>query len=124
MTNPQLTLSQLVQERRQARGLSKLQLATAIGAKDSTIFRIENGQIAHPRGDILRALSEALELPLADVFAAAGYAVPAELPSFRPYLRTKYGELPPEALAELEQTFTDLARKYGTDGPRPGEDEY
>ena len=46
-----------------------------------------------------------------------------ELPSFRPYLRAKYHDLPPDAITELERNFADIARRYGTDGPQDGEDE-
>ena len=46
-----------------------------------------------------------------------------ELPSFRPYPRTKYRDLPPEAVAEIESVFDRLAREYRLEGPRDGEDE-
>jgi transcriptional regulator with XRE-family HTH domain len=123
MTRSRLTLGQLVRERRDALGLSLRQLGQRIGATDTTVLRIESGEIKNPRGDLLRTLTEALDVPSADLFSAAGYTVPAELPSFRPYLRAKYGALPPAALTELEDTFADIARRYGTDGPAVGEDE-
>lgn len=123
MSNSAVTLGQLVRDNREKLGLSLRQLGQRIGTTDTTVMRIESGEIANPRGDVLRALAEALDLTSADLFASAGYAVPTELPSFRPYLRAKYHELPPEALAELDRTFADIAKKYGTDGPRDGEDE-
>lgn len=123
MTNSKGPLGQLLRHRRDALGLSLRQVGDRVGTTDTTVMRIESGEIASPRGDILRALAEALELPLADLFATAGYAVPRELPSFRPYLRAKYHDLPPEALAELENTFAGIAKRYGTSGPAPGEDE-
>ena len=63
---------------------------------------------------------------MADLYAAAGYPTPTELPSFTPYLRSKYGGLPPEARAELQETFQRLSEKYGYDGdgPADGEDEH
>jgi transcriptional regulator with XRE-family HTH domain len=123
MTNYPMTLGQLVHSRREALGLSLRQLGQRIGTTDTTVMRIESGEIKSPRGDLLRTLAEALDVPSADLFSAAGYTVPTELPSFRPYLRTKYADLPPDALTELEDTFADIARRYGTDGPAPGEDE-
>lgn len=41
-----------------------------------------------------------------------GYEIPERLPSFSPYLRTKY-DLPPEAVAELERYFDMLRSYYG-----------
>ena len=48
-----------------------------------------------------------------------------ELPSFTPYLRSKYRDMPLEARKEIEQSFGEIAKKYGYDGsgPLPGEDE-
>jgi len=91
----------------------------------SVIFRIESGEIAAPNPDKLIHLAQALRLPVADVFVLAGYAVPHQLPSFRPYLRTRYGELPPEALTRLDAYFRRIQQEYGLyeAGPLDGEDE-
>lgn len=61
----------------------------------------------------------------ADLYDAAGFELPTELPSFTPYLRTKYRDLPPAARAELQQSFAQIAHRYGyrPGGPRSGEDE-
>lgn len=124
MTNSKTTLGQLVRDRREALDLSLRQLGQRIGTTDTTVMRIESGEIANPRGEVLRALAEALDVPSADLFAAAGYTVPTELPSFRPYLRTKYADLPANALRELERNFAAIAKRYGSTGPAPGEDEH
>jgi transcriptional regulator with XRE-family HTH domain len=116
-------LGDTVRHRRELLGLSARELARRIGTTDTTVLRIESGASPNPHTDTLSALAEALDLPYADLFAAAGYAVPAQLPTFQPYLRTKYGELPPAAVAELEQHFAEIARRYGTQGPLNGEDE-
>ena len=89
----------------------------------SQIVRLEQGRVQSPKAELLAAIAEQLELPLADIFGLAGFAVPAELPSFRPYLRAKYRGLPPGAVAELERSFEAIAKKYGTGGPRDSEDE-
>lgn len=92
---------------------------------DATIVRIEQGAFAAPRPDKLSRIAEALGLSLADVFALADYAVPDDLPSFQPYLRSKYRDMPPEAVDDLEKAFQRIVRKHGyqPDGPRDGEDE-
>lgn len=123
MSNSLPPLGRLIRDRRESLGLSLRRVGDRVGATDTTIMRIESGEIRSPRADLLQALAEALEVPWADLFTAAGYTVPTELPSFRPYLRTKYRDLPAEALTELEDTFSDIARRYGTNGPAPGEDE-
>jgi hypothetical protein len=89
------------------------------------VVRLEQGAIDAPAPDKLSRIADALGLSLADVFALADYSVPSELPSFQPYLRTKYRRLPTSAVQELEKAFTRIARRHGLDlqGPAPGEDE-
>lgn len=114
-----------LQQARQAKQLSLMALSEITGITDATISRIETGAFRAPAPDKLAALAEALELPLADVFALAEYAVPNELPSFMPYMRSKYRDLPDEAVAQIEQYAKYLANEHGVslDGPAPGEDE-
>lgn len=60
----------------------------------------------------------------ADVFALAGYTSPRQLPTLRPYLRAKYGELPEQAVRDVEAYLARLQQQYGTDSrPTDGEDE-
>lgn len=105
--------------------MSARQLANVADMKQTTINRIEQGQFANPRPDTLVRLTEALGLNLADVYAHAGYVVPADLPSFKPYLRTKYRDLPTGEVEKIEAYAARLAKKHGVrlDGPAPGEDE-
>ena len=118
-------LGRQLRSRRDELGLSVRDLEKLTGVDDGTIVRIEQGAFAAPAPDKLSRIAEALGLSLADVFSLAEYVVPAELPTFTPYLRRKYPSLPPKAIAELERYFDDLAARYGLDpaGPAPGEDE-
>jgi hypothetical protein len=77
------------------------------------------------RPDRLTALAAGLELPPSDLYLLAGMDLAAELPSMRPYLRSKYGpQLPPEAIADIEAYSAQVAARYGVStGPAPGEDE-
>ena len=115
-------LGQTIRAARTARGMSYGQLEVASGVSRGTIFRIENGQHRKPLQHVLRQLAATLDLLPADLYAAAGYDQ-AGLPTIRPYLRSKYPELPDNALDEIAA----ITRKYGLDpantGPRPGEDE-
>jgi len=92
---------------------------------DSNVIRLEQGAIANPRPETLKSLADVLGLDLADVYAAAGYVQPQGLPSFAPYLRSKYARLPKAAQQELERTFSHIVKKHGYEahGPNPGEDE-
>lgn len=116
----------LIRSARTAQGISALELAQRTGIADTSIGRIERGDIAAPRPDLLKSLADALDLELADLYAAAGYVQPTGLPTFAPYLRSKYADLPDEARDELEASFARIATKHGYDpaGPAAGEDEH
>jgi transcriptional regulator with XRE-family HTH domain len=118
-------LGGFLRQKRKAVGLSTTRLASLIGINDGTITRIEQGAFTAPAPDKLARIAEALGLSLADVYAMAEYAVPADLPSFQPYLRRKYRDMPPEAVEDLDKAFQEIIDKHGydPDGPHDGEDE-
>jgi transcriptional regulator with XRE-family HTH domain len=105
--------------------LSVRALATRAGIDHATLVHLEHGKYRTPRPDTLKGIATALGLPMADVFALANYVVPYDLPSFSPYLRAKYGDLPAAAIADLDSYFRDLVDQHHLDlkGPAPGEDE-
>jgi transcriptional regulator with XRE-family HTH domain len=117
-------LADLLRTKREAAGLSASEVARRAGVNVGTVTRIELGQIPSPRPDSLRAIGDVLDIPAADLFAATDWLHPAELPTFRPYLRTKYRDLPPEAIDEIAAVFDRLARDFGQRGPADGEDEH
>ncbi len=118
-------LGTYLREARQAKGLSARQLGDLTDINDATIVRFENGSFTAPAPDKLARIAEALDLSIADVFALAEYASPSELPSFTPYLRTKYRDLPDDAVEQIEKYVARLAKKHGValEGPASGEDE-
>jgi transcriptional regulator with XRE-family HTH domain len=118
-------LGQTLRARREKLGLSQRQLAAQASVSDATIVRIEHGEFNAPAPDKLSRIAEALGLPLADVFALADYVVPSQLPSFQPYLRSRYRNLSDDALKDLDQAFARIVRRHGyePDGPKAGEDE-
>jgi transcriptional regulator with XRE-family HTH domain len=118
-------LGQRLRERREQLGLTTRVVAARAGTSHSTVVRLEQGFYEAPPADKLSRVAEALGLSLADVYALADYSVPSELPSFRPYLRTKYRGLPAPAVEQLERSFRRIAKQHGInlDGPAPGEDE-
>jgi hypothetical protein len=71
-------------------------------------------------------MAESLDLNLSDVLLMADYPVPAELPSVGPYLRSKYRDLPNEAVDQLQAQIARVLKHHGiepNEGPTAGEDE-
>src|SRR5262249_20777761 len=112
-------LGEWLRERRHEAGLGTTELAKRTGINDATITRIEQGFIAKPDPRKLSLIADALDLNLADVYAMAGYAAPKELPSFQPYLRRKYRDLPDEAIQDIEQAFERIIKRHGYDPDGP-----
>jgi transcriptional regulator with XRE-family HTH domain len=114
MDQPQARkLGKLLRTKRDELGLTTRQVSEAISMSQTTVVRLEQGQYLNPDHDKLRALAEALDLNVADVLTMAGYPIPTELPSVGPYLRTKYRNLPAEAVDEIQQDVADVLRRYG-----------
>lgn len=103
-----LRLGKLIRERRLAAGLSTHQLGERIGARNSTIIRLEQGAFAAPSPDKLARIAEVLGISLADIYSHAGYAVPEDLPTFSAYLPARYADLPESAVRELVDLFDRL----------------
>ncbi len=118
-------LGALIKAKRAEAGVSLPKLEALTGIDDGLLSRMESGLILTPSPDKLGRIADALKIPLADLYALADYAAPSQLPSMRPYLRTKYRELPEEAAEQLDAYVKRLAKKHGVDlsGPAPGEDE-
>ncbi len=65
-----------------------------------------------------------LEVPAADLYALGGYKLPEALPTFGPYLRTRYREeLPEQAIDQLNEYFELLRAKYA-DSDAPGDEAH
>ena len=111
--------------RRAELGISLVELETRTGIHNSRLSRWERGAEFPSRPERLTVLAAGLEVPLSDLYLAAGIEPTPQLPSMRPYLRSKYGpELPAEAIAEIEAYSNQIAARYGiSTGPAPGEDE-
>ncbi len=106
-------LGRLLRARREERGLSTHRLAAEANMDQATIVRLEAGTFGAPRPDKLTRIAQALGLNGADVFALAGYTVPGDLPTLRPYLQTKYGGLLLEDIDKIEAYVARLAKKRG-----------
>jgi transcriptional regulator with XRE-family HTH domain len=105
-------LGEYIRHLREARQISIARLAAQAGIDDSGLSRMERGKVPYPRPDTLSALAAALDAPLADLFALAGYAVPQDLPSVKSYLRIKYSCLPEEHVIAIGNEVEWLAAMY------------
>jgi transcriptional regulator with XRE-family HTH domain len=109
---------------RQARQLSTRALGHKAGLSSGELSRLENGKRS-PQPDTLTALAKALNVPVADMFAMAGYTIPYDLPSMAPYLQARYGHLPEETRNAINNYLEQLIEEHGLDprGPQAFEDE-
>lgn len=122
MTKRGPRLSTVLRRAREDRGLSMGELGELAGIDKAQVSRLESGETTQPMRDTLNRLAHALDIEPAELHQAAGYLNDA-LPSLPVYLRSKYGQLPDEAQADLQRYLNRLHRKYDLAGPAPGEDE-
>lgn len=117
------TFGNYIQDARIASGLSRGQAAAAIGISKSLLRFWETDHVSSPDLAKLQKLAILLNLDPIKTSQLAGYDPTETLPPMRPYLRSKYPDLPETALKEI----ADITKKYGIDpngrGPAPGEDE-
>jgi transcriptional regulator with XRE-family HTH domain len=105
------TLGEYIRARRLSRELSLAEAAELSGLHFSYWSKLEAGQYSSPSPKHLQAIARALEVDFEDLYGLAGYEAPERLPAFPGYLRTKYVDLPAEAVADLERYF-DLLRNF------------
>lgn len=119
-------LAEIIKDARTFKGYSASELARRAGVQTSTITRLEAAQFQHPSPETLALVARVLEISASDLFACLKWTPKEQLPSFTPYLRAKYGALPPHVQEKLENHFTKVVRRYGYEcnGPEPGQDEF
>jgi transcriptional regulator with XRE-family HTH domain len=113
-----------LQSLRQQRRLGLRELARQADVNPSALTRLEQGKTS-PMPETLRALAPVLEVPTSELFAAAGYMVPSELPHMSTYLRVCYGDVSDETVVLIEAYIQRLVNEQGLDpnGPADAEDE-
>lgn len=105
------SLGRYIRARRLSLSLDVRTCAEQAGIDHTYWRKLEAGQYRAPKPAFLRAIAGVLDVPLVDLYGLCGYEAADELPTFTPYLRTKYPDLPPEAVRDLEQYY-DMLRKY------------
>lgn len=106
-----LSLGGRIRKVREAKGWSIRRLAAEVGMDHPYISRLEAGIFKQPSPEKLHRLAETLDLNYDDLFVVAGYR-PDDLPSLRPYLRTKYRMSDHDA-QRICDYFTVLKQKHG-----------
>jgi transcriptional regulator with XRE-family HTH domain len=104
---------------REKLGLSTHKVAELAAVDQATVSRIEAGKILAPRPDKAARIAAVLGISASDLYARAGYLVPADLPSIEPYLQARYPELLPEDVEEIRLIVERLASSRGATKKQP-----
>jgi transcriptional regulator with XRE-family HTH domain len=109
---------------REERRFSIRELARKAELDSGALTRLESNKTA-PAPRTLKALSAALDVPLADLFAMAGFTTPHDLPTMNTYFHARYGHLPEDVLASMNDYCERIISVHGfdPDGPVALEDE-
>src|SRR5437762_3576052 len=113
-TDQQNRLGQHLEGLRRTAGLSLREVARRTGVTATWVMRVERGEYVEPDPKRLAAVAGVLQVEAIELYRLAGY--PAELPTMQPYLRSKYGYLPPEAIDQLAAHFELINEKYQPEG--------
>jgi transcriptional regulator with XRE-family HTH domain len=110
------SVGEIIKDQRVTKGLSIAKAATAAQVDARWLSRLERGMYENPDARSLNRVAKVLGLETSDLFVAAHFS--DGLPSFAPYLRSRY-DLPPEAVRQLKAHFELLEQKYtGGNGGR------
>src|SRR5579863_4319521 len=113
------TLGAYINQRRVSRSWSLGDVAARSGLHVSYWSKLESGQYESPSPKHLMVIAKTLGVHFEDLYGLAGYDSPERLPSFTPYLRAKYGDLPPEAVDDIKRYFDLLRSYYGIPEDKP-----
>ncbi len=105
-------INALVNKRKESH-LSVNEVARRAEVDPGTVWRIEQGMIATPKADSLKAIGDVLGIPAIDLFVTVGWIPSGELPSLSTYLCAKYAHLPPEAVEDVQSHIEALVDQYG-----------
>jgi transcriptional regulator with XRE-family HTH domain len=124
MTNEERQqLAGMLRQAREQLGFTAREVGRRAGVDVGVITKLERCEIGQPRVENVRAIAQALHLPLADIYAMLHWLPSEELPALRPYMRAKYGDLTDADVAEVERFIDALEQRHGT-GPIGNEDEH
>jgi transcriptional regulator with XRE-family HTH domain len=85
------------------------------GVPRNSLSQLENDRTERPDPAVLHKLADAYQVDVTDLFAFIGVTPTTTLPSLAPYLRARYGYLPPDAIAEANRRLQALLNEYDGD---------
>ena len=114
-------IARMLEEGRRACGLTQKEAAPQLGVTAPYLNRLERGVYFNPSPRILVAAAKLYSLPLADLFAAAGYLVPSELPTLEAYLQATFKSLPGWAIKEMVHFCEFVQERHADNANKDGE---
>lgn len=110
---PPVTFGVFLRQRRRQLGLTLIELQLRTGVHNSRLSRWERDIHVPTHPDRLALLARGLDLPLADIYAAAGHEIPG-IPSLATYMRQTWGtDLPDKAISEIADAIKTIVARYG-----------
>ena len=106
-------IARMLEQGRLKCGLTQKKAAPQLGITPPYLSRLERGAYLNPSPRILIAAARLYSLPLADLYAAAGYVLPSELPALEPYLHATCKSLPSWAIREMVHFCEYIQERYG-----------
>jgi len=114
-TDQTVQLINLLSKKRTDCGLSIAEVARRAKLPVSVVWKIEQGAIASPKAESLKAIGTVLGIPLIDLFTIVGWLPSRELPTLDLYLGAKYPGLPPAGIQAIGDHAAAVVKKYGID---------
>jgi transcriptional regulator with XRE-family HTH domain len=78
MRPPVTTIGNVLRQAREVRELTAVDAARAAGISGAYLSKLENDAVKRPSPHVLHQLSEALDLPYAELMRLTGYVVPGD----------------------------------------------
>ena len=104
-------VGQILEEAREAAGMTLRSLSEATGIPLTSLHRLAHDQVARPEPAHLVLIADALGVPRAALFTAAGYPRPTEVESVDAVLRRTY-DLPDEAFSKIHAAIANVVEQY------------
>lgn len=106
-------LGEILKRKRLEHAMSQQEAADSIGIQRAHLSQIEGGLIRQPSTVLLAKAAEIFSMPATDLYSAAGYMVPDDLPDLRLYLHAKHPDWPDAVALDIEQYCEFVRYKYG-----------
>lgn len=114
MTHEQASrLGEFIRTTRLRAGIGLRELARLSDISPANLSKIEAGTIGEPSPRSLQRMARALGADYEDLAMLAGYSLPEGLPTLPVYLRTRYEDLSPEEIRQVDDYVRFLRHQHG-----------